>query len=366
MPIPSRNRFRWKASLLRGLHLLSKGTSNARRPVTIVVPALYNFLPAEGLATGWLNEIDALQTIRQRIARAAKITGWDVYTFHTLHNLDRYFDTTISTVRDTWVSEGSLSIAAVQETKFRFGHAYDYYRVQPRLIENLVFQSSLLDWLNKRAEDVPLRPHVIGTALLSALVSTGSLSFDSAVNTALNIGKEWDLSLQWVAEQKAVKRTEKPARAGDIAWLRFQEIRKLVEGRSTLSLDVSPGHLPSVGTINTPSRRFWYSRDRKSEPFLIETARDVVTALETLNIASWSSRTPKRSGESVRGLLVSPLHPAARECRWSFSNYLLATPPTILLFLDHIAVMGRGGLKASEPEVPQKRLRLSRMKVTGP
>jgi hypothetical protein len=365
VPTPSPGRFRWKASLLRGLHRFSRGSANAS-PVTVVVPALYNFLPAEGLATGWLNEIDALRTIRQRMVHAAKITGWDVYTFHTLHNLDRHFDTTITTVRDTWVSEGSLSITAVHETRTRFGHAYDYYRVQPRLIENLVFQSSLLDWMNKRAEDVPLRPHVIGTGLLSALVSTSSVSFDCAVDIALHIGKDWDLKLQWIAEQKAMKVAGKPTGESDIGWLRFQEIQKLVNGGSALSLGVSSEHLPSVGIINAPSRRFRYSRDRKSEAVLIETAKDAAAALETLNIASWSPRPPKNAGGPVRGLLVSPLHPAARACRWSFSNYLLATPPAILLFLDHIAVMGRTFITVPETLVAQKSLRLSRMKVTGP
>jgi len=112
-----------------------------------MVPALFNFMPAETLAMGWLNEIDALATIRQRMTCAAKITGWDVFTFHTLHNLDHFFDTTITAVRDTWLKEGNLSPAAVLETKRRFGKPYDYFRIPARLVENLVFQSSLLDWM---------------------------------------------------------------------------------------------------------------------------------------------------------------------------------------------------------------------------
>jgi hypothetical protein len=331
----------------------------------VVVPALYNLLPAEGLATGWLNEIDALQTIRQRIVRASKITGWDVFTFHTLHNLDRYFDTTIAAVRETWVSEGSLSAASVRETTNRFGHSCDYYRVQPRLVENLVFQSSLLDWLHRRAEDVPLMQHVVGTGLLSALVSAGSMSFDCAVDTALSIGEEWDSNIQKLAGHRVAKSAGKTGRAADINWVRFDEIRRLVEGRSALSLTVSGAQLPSKGSIHAPTRPFWYSRDGKSEPLRVETAKDVLAALETLNIASWSSRVGKYAEGPVRGWLISPLNPAARKCRWSVSNYLLATPAASLLFLDHIAVMGCAPLRVEGPEV-QKRFRLSRIKVTGP
>ena len=86
-----------------------------------MVPALYNLMPAENLALGWFNEIDALATIRQRMICAAKITGWDVFTFHTLHNADRYYDSAIGALRDTWMNEGSLSPAAHKETKTRFG-----------------------------------------------------------------------------------------------------------------------------------------------------------------------------------------------------------------------------------------------------
>jgi len=57
---------------------------------------------------GWLNEIDALVTIRQRMILCCKNQRWDVFTFHTLHNLDHYFDSTITTVRETWVKEGNL------------------------------------------------------------------------------------------------------------------------------------------------------------------------------------------------------------------------------------------------------------------
>src|SRR5436189_6121420 len=184
VPKPTRRGFRWKASALRGLHQWS-GEPVSAHPATIMVPALYNFMPAESLAMGWLNEIDALATIKQRMICAASITGWDVFTFHTLHNADRYFDTTIRAVRETWVKEGNLSTAMVREARRQFGKPYDYHRVHARLVENLVFQSSLLDWLGRRASDVPLRFHVVGTGLLSALVSSGSITFSEAAKSAM-------------------------------------------------------------------------------------------------------------------------------------------------------------------------------------
>ncbi|HLH30601.1 MAG TPA: hypothetical protein VKY31_05325, partial [Terriglobia bacterium] len=132
VPTPTRSGFRWKASALRGLNRwTSKTVSN--RPATIMVPALYNFMPGENIALGWFNEIDALATIRQRMICASKITGWDVFTFHTLHNADHYFDTTIGAVRDTWMKEGNLSASAHRETKRRFGKPYDYHRIHARL-----------------------------------------------------------------------------------------------------------------------------------------------------------------------------------------------------------------------------------------
>jgi hypothetical protein len=320
-------------------------------------------MPAEAVAMGWLNEIDALQAIRQRIISAAKITGWDVFTFHTLHNCDHFFDSTISTVRDTWVNEGSLSRTAIQQSKARFGRSYDYYRVQPRLIENLVFQASVLEWLNRRATEVPLRIHVLGTGLLSALVSTGALSFERAVETAMKIGAEWDSSLQWMAEQKAPKGNNSPE---ELSRIQFEEVQKLLDGGSTLSLDVSPDHLPGIKDLHAPSSPFWYSRDAKSLPSLIETAADALAALETLNIKSWSRALPKSDDGAIRGFLVSPLHAAARGCRWSVSNFLLATPSSVELFLEHIATLGRVPIMAVEPEIAQNRFRLSRIKVTGP
>src|SRR5919204_4108331 len=87
VPAASRSRYRWKASALRRLRRWI-GRKEYSQPVTIMVPALYNALPAETVAMGWLNEIDALIRIRHRLTSAAGITGWDVFTFHTLQNLD--------------------------------------------------------------------------------------------------------------------------------------------------------------------------------------------------------------------------------------------------------------------------------------
>ena len=56
----------------------------------------------------------------------------------------------------------------------------------------------------------------------------------------------------------------------------------------------------------------------------------------------------------------------ARLCRWSVSNYLLANPASVNLFMDHIAPLGRAPVLLLAPDAPQNRFRLSRMKVTGP
>jgi hypothetical protein len=321
-----------------------------------MVPALYNFMPAENVALGWLNEIDALVTIRHRMICASKITGWDVFTFHTLHNADHYFDTTIGAVRDTWMKEGNLSTAAHRETKRRFGKPYDYHRIHARLIENLVFQSSLLEFVGHRASQVPLRFHVIGTALMSALVSSGSISFAEAVNSALKFGGRWDETL----------RNSGNARTDDEAgWSRFGQVRQLMEGRWSLSLAVAREDLPKPGA---PSRPFWYSATAKDEPVLISTAPEASAALETLNLSSWAytSKPVHVENERVCGWLVSPLHPMASMCKWSVSNYLLATPSSVMLFLDHIATIPKAPVLRLPPEPIQNRFRLSRMKVTGP
>ena len=48
------------------------------------------------------------------------------------------------------------------------------------------------------------------------------------------------------------------------------------------------------------------------------------------------------------------------------SSYLLATPASVSLFLDHIATLGRAPVIQLPAEIVQNRFRLSRMKVTGP
>ena len=321
-----------------------------------MVPALFNFMPAETLAMGWLNEIEALVAIRQRMACAAKITGWDVFTFHTLHNLDHYYDTTITAVRDTWLKEGNLSSAAVLETKRKFAKPYDYFQIPARLVENLVFQSSLMEWISHTASDVPLRFHVIGTALLSALVSSGSVSFGSAVKSALKFGGRWEETMNGFGNSTTTDND---------GWLRFERVKRLMEGRAVTSLAVPPEDLPQV---EPPSKPFWYSPTINADPMLITTSQDAKLALETLNLSSWAYSSPLslRADESVRGWLISPLHPIARLCRWSVSNYLLATPGSVSLFLDNIATLGRAPMLQLPAETAQNRFRLSRIKVTGP
>ena len=88
-----------------------------------------------------------------------------------------------------------------------------------------------------------------------------------------------------------------------------------------------------------------------------------------MNLNSWayaSAKAGKTADEPIRGWLISALHPMARLCRWSVSNYLLATPGSVTLFLDHIATLGRTPVLQLPAEPIQNRLRLSRMKVTGP
>jgi hypothetical protein len=362
VPTPTQRGLRWKASVLRTLHRWN-GLPVSAHPATIMIPALYNLMPAESVALGWLNEIDALVTMRQRMNCAARITGWDVFTFHTLHNADHFFDTTIRAVHDTWVKEGNLCPQAVQETRRQFGKPQDYHRIHARLVENLVFQASLLDWVIGHAADAPLRFHVIGTALLSALVSTRAITFGAAVESATKFGSRWDKTLRDMANGK----TEE-----EIGWTEFGQIRNLMEGRTALSmeghaaLNVSRQDLP---VPDAPVRPFWYSATVNSDPMLITTAQEAANALETMNLSSWSCVLPNpatNAEEPVRGWLVSALHPMARLCRWSVSNYLLATPPSVTLFLDHIATLGRVPLQAPTGDPLQNRLRLSRMKVTGP
>jgi hypothetical protein len=364
VPTPSRKGFQWKASALRSIQRLSK-TEVTGHPVTVVVPALYSFMPAEAVALGWLNEIDALGTIRHRIADSTKLTGWDVFTFHTRHNLDPYYASTIAAVRETWLREGSLKASSIAETVKQYGPAYQYNCIPARLVENLVFQSSLMDWLSARADGAPFRFHVVGTALLSALVWSSAMTFDDAVRTAVKVGARWDASLTSLVEAELGRNGTTPSEE-NLGWLRFDRVRQILEGRAVVSLGTSGNDFPDV---DAPWRPFWFSTTANAEPVLIETARDVQYALESMDLASWSPALPKRlptdCADRVRGWLVSPLHPMASTCRWSVYNYLLATPNAGLFFLDHIAAVGRRPVMAPRPEEFQKRLRLQRAKVTG-
>jgi hypothetical protein len=238
------------------------------------------------------------------------------------------------------------------------------------MVENLVFQSSLMGWVSSRAGDVPLRYHVLGTGLMSALVWSGALSFESAVNTAVRVGLRWDASLKALAAEQ-LRKDGKETSAENQGWLYFHRVREILEGKSALSLAATRSDVPLV---EAPSKPFWFSVTAHDEPVLLETVRDVQWALESMNLASWSPRVPRplpATTADVKGWLVSPQHPLASACRWSVYNYLLATPNSTLLFLDHIAAMGRrpafapDGKAAEGKEFQQDRL-LSRMKVTGP
>jgi len=233
VPDPSRKGFQWKASALRSLQRFNK--VEVKGPVTVVVPALYNFLPAEAVALGWLNEIDALGAIRHRIADVTKLTGWDVFTFHTRHNLDPYYASTISAVRQTWLHEGTLKEPCIRETIRRYGAAYHYNCVPARLVENLVFQSSLMGWLSSRAGDVPFRYHVVGTGLLSALVWSGALTFDSAVNTAVRVGSRWDASIKAMATENCARTARKFRKKMSGGCTSIMCARLLKESRSSRS-----------------------------------------------------------------------------------------------------------------------------------
>jgi hypothetical protein len=364
VPSSSRKGFQWKASALRSIQRLSKTTVTGN-PVAVVVPALYSFMPAEAVALGWLNEIDALGTIRHRIIDSTKLTGWDVFTFHTRHNLDPFYASTIAAVRETWLREGTLKASSIAETVKRFGPSYQYNRIPARLVENLVFQSSLMQWLSGRADGAPFRFHLVGTALISGLVWSGALTFDDAVRTALKVGERWDASLTSLAEEE-LKRTGVTPTEENVGWLRFDRVRQILEGQSVLSLGTSPSDLPEVGA---PLRPFWFSPTAQDQPVLIETARDVRCAMESMDLASWSPRLPKRlpadCSDRVRGWLVSPSHPMASASRWSVYNYLLATPDAGSLFLNHIAALGRPTIMAPRPEEFQERLRLQRIKASS-
>jgi len=180
--------------------------------------------------------------------------------------------------------------------------------------------------------------------------------FAEAVNSAMKFGVRWDETLRSLGSA----RTE-----DEVGWFRFQQVRRLMEGRSALSLAVAREDLPAP---DAPSRPFWYSPTAKDEPVLIRTAPEAASALESLNLSSWAytSKPAQAANERVCGWLASPLHPMASLCRWSVSNYLLATPESVTLFLDHIATIGVAPVLRLPAEPIQNRFRLSRIKVTGP
>ena len=361
VPNPSRTGYQLKASALHKLQRLDRRPQTVK-PVTVVVPALYNFMPAEVLALGWLNEIDSLAAIRQRIMLVSKLIGWDVFTFHTRHNLDPYFDSAIKAVRETWLNEGSLNMDAISQTRKRFGAAFDYHKIEPRLVENLLIQSSLMEWLTVRAADRPLQFHVIGTGLLSSLVWSGALLFQSAIRTAVKLGIRWDAKLGTMAHED-LKRSGSTPTEENLGWRRFHRVRQLVEGRAVVNLSADPSDFPQ---FEAPARPFWFSSTAKDEPVWIETRKDVRKALELMNLASWSPDVPKplaedRSSGRVRGWLASPMHPVASACNWSFYNYLLATPDASLLFLDHIA-----NVAPASPQAASKNVSGNRAGVTYP
>jgi hypothetical protein len=105
VPHPSRMSFQWKASALHKLRRFDRRFHSVK-PVTVVVPALYNFMPAEVLALGWLNEIDSGRDPSPDHA-GVKADWLGCVYFHTRHNLDPYFDSAIKAVRETWLNEGA-------------------------------------------------------------------------------------------------------------------------------------------------------------------------------------------------------------------------------------------------------------------
>ncbi len=336
VPSPSRKGFQWKASALHGLQRLDR-RSQSNSPTTVVVPALYNMMPAEVLALGWLSEIDSLGAIRQRMTLAGKQLGWDVFSFHTRHSRDKYFDSAIHAVRETWLYEGALTAETIAQTRKKFGNAYDYHRCEPRLVENLLIQSSLMDWLTVRAAEKQLRFHVVGTGLLSALVWCGALTIQSAIRTAVAIGKSWDAVLDdWASSE--IQLHGHTASAENHGWLRYHRVRQIIEGKVSMALPAPQFEMPNV---DVPQRPFWYSPLGKADAQLIESRQDVLEALQTMTLVSWAPEIPKPLNSDgapcVRAWLASPMHPIASACHWSMYNYLLATPASSMLFLNHIA-----------------------------
>ena len=217
-----------------------------------------------------------------------------------------------------------------------------------------------MEWTARRAQDVPLEFHVIGTALLSALVAQRSIAFDAAVDTALKIGARWDSAVESVVEQREKSASPSP---NEVRRQRFGIVDHVLRGREQVSITVAREDLCHA---EAPARPFWFSAVAAEEPIRIETARDAAMALESLNLNSWMPGKVRVAADSFRGWLISPLHGMAKMCRWSVSNYLLATPSSVSRFIHDVASGSSAPIVApNEPEV-QNRFRLSRIKVTGP
>jgi hypothetical protein len=198
--------------------------------------------------------------------------------------------------------------------------------------------------------------------LVSALVWSGSLAFDHAVKMLLHMGSAVDTKLTTIAQEQ-LKGGKTPHSEENVGWLRFRRVRQILEDRARLSIKLHAGVLPP---LEAPARPFWFSATASSEPVLIETVNDVRAALDSLDLASWSPALPRAlpaDADRIRGWLVSPMHPTAAACRWSVYNHLLSTPDASLVFLDHIAALGRRPAIAGRPEESQERFRVARMKT---
>jgi hypothetical protein len=204
----------------------------------------------------------------------------------------------------------------------------------------------------------------VGTGLLSALVWSGALTFDAAVRIALDAGSQWQSSVTKMAsaelDRKGVEKS-----ADNVGWLCFDRVRQVLEGEAVLALGAT---LKNRLKAEAPGRPFWYSVTAADDPVKVETLHDVQWSLESLNFASWSPRVPRPlpiDTADVKGWLVSPQHRMSSTCRWTVRNYLLSTPESVSLFLDHIASLGgRVVVQAPQPQKAQKQIPLSRAKVS--
>lgn len=363
-PVSSSGRrgFQWRAATLRSLEAITRRPSLAN-PATIVVPALWNLTPGEGVAAGWFRELEALRPLRMRIVQASRHTGWDVFTFHTLHNPDPFFNSTIETLRDTWIRERSLSQRAVERAQRDYGRPWDYACIRARLVESLVFQTAQLDWIQAKTVAASLQTHFIGTALFSALAWSAAVSFDAAVDLAETIGGAWDRELNTFAQEELQLRGI-PCSDEALGGARQQAVLRLIKhGRP---FPVTRPVLEAL-RIQNPGHPFLYSALPHQRPVMLKTSEEIRAAIEALDIASWAGERLPLTVGGIQGWLMSPRHPSSRACRWSLTNCSLSTPAAVSLFFDYIAPIRRPAVAGVlETEGLQNRLRLSRMKVTGP